>query len=1063
MSYTQSRSDEISPTTSLNTFNVDINVATTNSNTLSDLSTSQLENSEIISNNISALRIDECPNSDLADNSETRLKCPDPPSNKRVVIIRKNEEKNTDKVTSGVKEDSKNRRQSTAKNKHSESKKCKSCGKEHNSSKCKFNKSLNKSALLKHINMARYYSPSTPQTQKPNVSVSYNDDDSDEPDDDPIFVIDWVDEWDNQFTFDYVDENHSLSFLTKLSNWWHSRPNIKHDSLPRSLMLLCDESLGLGRGTIHFVTYSSKVFESELWRQWSMYLMDNNMLIERSELKASIIHYFFHDMRSFEKHLPTFRANEGYSASLNLARPILDSRNLFTNFHSPWLFFRKWFSRLYAVGVLSLNLAYFFKMYTELRLLISVVRMKKKDIAINVILNLVILYLINKAAEFMRMKIIDDSAEKVLSNRQYDMTQLTICTTFPRISVVCEELVKCIPGGWFVIGVIERIKYGTWKNYDWHKQSMNYSFTKRLVIHKQANEKLKEQHEWLDDINRSVDHDISVSRVGHVEYYNKEIMIRPARYPKIPSDALYKNPVLKKYNGKDHAGTQRWHTHILDYNEYEGYYPIMYHVGNFKKPAASFDNLLGAWHKRAVDIPNSHVNGVVRNYLLSVLEAMHYSHIDMNDNTKRSWFDQLKPVQKFRIVKVRTDEGLGVIDETISVSVKSDELLCTTEKMVPRLIFNVSGYWFDKIGAYATELSHNVAQIYGYKHENPINYRGILFYPYFTCGATSTTLNQFYKASIGVEAYHLMVMGDDLHVYDGYQKRFVENDFSKYDRSQCYALQDLFINWLDINGLSEIAETMFEMRQAKLQPKCRKINPFKINAVPFGKPKHMEMMFTGQPFTCLQNSIINILTTIYVLASSHNYQLLNGPLDINDLKNRYTQRYACCGLTAKVLIPEINRSTFLKGVFLDGVWIRLPSFLCKFGKIMTRPSTISNVPNALAQILLGQWLGYGNMCTNWFYRKIHSLIMSIVIRNGFTGANHEIDPKIKKLISKDMEYSMISSSNDYVCDTTFNCFMFARYNITVDIMDDFCEFLRKNHTLPMIYTHAMVLTLEMDY
>lgn len=1064
MSYTQARSDEISPTNSLNTFNVDVNVTPINLNPLSDLSTSQPEDNEFIGNNIGALRIDERPITDLADNSESRLKCPDLSSNKRVVVIRKVPAGTKPEATS-VKEDSKNRRQSNVKNKHSESKRCKSCGKEHNSSKCKFNKSLNKSALLKHINMAKYYQPSTPQSQKPKVSLeTHDDDDSDTPDDDPIFVIDWVDEWEHQVTFEYVEENHSLSFLTKVSNWWHSRPNIQYDSLPRSLMLLCDESLGLSRGTIHFVTYSSKVFESELWRQWSMYLMDNDMLIERSELKRSIIHYFFHDMRSFEKLLPTFRANEGYSASLNLARPILDSRSLFTNYHTPWLFFRRVFSKLYSIGVFGINLAYFFKMYTELRLLLSVIRLNKRDIAINVVLNLVVLYFLNKTAEYFRSKISDDSAEKVLTNRQYDMSQLTICTTFPKASLFVEEVVKSIPGGWFLVGVIERIKYGTWKNYEWHKKSMKHNFQTRISKHLKKNKKLAMQNtgEWLDDINRSVDHDFPVVRLGHTESYEHEVMIRPARYPKIDELVPYENNILKKHNGQLFAGTQRIHATILDHNEYEGYYPIMYHVGNFKKPAPSFDNLLGAWHKRAVDIPNSTLSVTANAYLLAILDGMHRSHIDMNDTTRQSWFEKLRPIQKHRIMTVKDYEALGVRDKTISVSVKSDELLCTTEKMVPRLIFNVSGYWFDRIGTFATELSHNVAKLYNAHHENPINYRGIIFYPYFTCGATSKSLNKFYKDSVGVEGYHLMVMGDDLHVYDGYHQRFVENDFSKYDRSQNYHLQDLFIEWLNINGFGDVADIMLDMRDAKLQPKCRKINPIKIPTYPFPHPKHMEMMFTGQPFTCLQNSIINILTTIYVLSSSHNYQTLNYMVE-PELKERYTKRYKVCGLTAKVLIPQINRSTFLKGVFLDGIWVRLPSFLCKFGKVMTRPSTICKQPNAIAQILWAQWLGYGEMKTNWFYRTLHSLFLQICMRNGFRSSNEELDTSIKAIISKDMEYSMVADSKEFVCDTTFNSFMLARYNISVDQMNAYCDYLRKDHRLPMIYSHELILALEGDY
>lgn len=1076
----------VGQTNSENTSNVQVNVTASNTNPLSDLSTSQPEYRESIRNNLSALGISESPFCDVADNRDARRESPATTPNKRVIVIRKGDKHcdncNGNHYTNQCRKrsDTSNTSKGNTKQEPASEKKlqCKSCGKAHNSSKCIYNKSMKKNNLKKVIDKTRYWDFTSVQNQEPKVSVKPVDPQpsGDDPNDDPIFDINWAQEFDNQLSFTYVQENHSLPFYRKVYNWWNSLPNVQKDSLPRSLMIFCQHSLGHGRSTIHYVTYTSKVFESELWRQWSVFFMDNDMMDQMSRVKLSITHFFFHDMSSFEKYLPLFRANEPYSASMNVSRPILDSKQLFTALHTPWIFLRRWISRLCALAMFSANVLHFYKMYQEIKLMISVVRLRPKDVMINMLKNFVVLLLINYIGNKARDIMIGNYAEKILVNRQYDMTQLTLVKTCPEVSVVCEELIKCVPGGWRLIGWLEKIKYGTWDNYHWHKESMKYGFSERLKKHQQMNSlllKIQENMftkdyqtpsvytEWLDDINRSVEHDIDVSRVDHVEVYSHEVMILPSRYPKIPKGEEYYSKVLRRATGKASAGTQTKHCDIIDHNSYEGYFPIFYNVGHFKKPAPSFDNLLGAWHKRALDIPNSVMFAHARTNLPKVLDSMLRCQILMNDHTREEWFKELKPIQRNRILKVSIEEALGTQDTSISVSVKSDELLCTTEKMVPRLIFNVSGFWLDKLGPFASELSHEVAKLYGHEHKNPINYRAMCFYPYFTCGATSESLNKFYNDSFGVEAYHLMVMGDDLHVYDGYHHRFIENDFSKFDRSQNFELQGLFVEWLRMNGYTHIADLMGDMWRSELKPKCRKINPIKIRPPPPHKWV-MEMMFTGQPFTCLQNSIINILTTIYVLSSSHAWQRVNRVTDL-EIKNRYTDRYLFCGLTAKVLLPEINRSTFLKGVFLDGVWTRLPSFLTKFGKIMTRPSLITKKPNGMAQILIAQWLGYGDMKNNWFYRKLHSLFWSIAMYNGYTGSIGDIDLEITKLVSKDMEYSVSSSKANYVSDETFNSFMFARYGVTVELMEDYCDFLRNNHRLPMIYTHKLVLILEKDY
>jgi len=85
------------------------------------------------------------------------------------------------------------------------------------------------------------------------------------------------------------------------------------------------------------------------------------------------------------------------------------------------------------------------------------------------------------------------------------------------------------------------------------------------------------------------------------------------------------------------------------------------------------------------------------------------------------------------------------------------------------------------------------------------------------------------------------------------------------------------------------------------------------------------------------------------------------------------------------------------------------------------------------------------------------------MKNGFIGSVDDIDYSISKTVIKDMEYAISSDDTAYVSDEVFNNFMYDRYGISVELMEDYCSFLRENHTLPMIYCHELILVLEKDY
>lgn len=903
----------------------------------------------------------------------------------------------------------------------------------------------------KHKNDYRYKE----QEQKPKVSMDGTGErDPEFPIPKPTkvkVIINYANEWANQIPFDYVDENHTLPFGKKVELWINKEPNIQHDVLPKSILKFCQRKLGFSRGNIHFNSYVTNVFESKLYRGWVEYFIDINMFFLMKGLKEAIIHFFFHDMKTLEKYYPLFKANEGYSASINNARPILDSRTAFTAVHSLFL------NIMSPLRFLAIILVMFFA------LLMGNIATKIVHYTLTAQFYGLLAYLIDNSKLIATLVSLIISLklfiswkrkdEPTLLNQQYDVPIFTLCQTYPMLSIIIEEIVKCFPYGWALIGFLEYLKYGTWDNMAWHKNSMMFKFLPRISHHIETNKSrmdstIGKPGSVLYALNMQCEKS-SIEIPTFVEQYqiNEVIELLPSRIPKLGENMkIYTNLKLFEEKGQFYAGHMHKPKKQMDHHTYRGYFPILFNVSTMRKPAPSFDNLLGACHYRASDIPNSVYRENKNTMDRITAHLVHYSAV-MNVNTRLEWYKGLKTLQQLRIQRVQKAKELGFAEESIQVSVKSDELISTREKMVPRLIFNVSGYWLDKLGETAKQLSNIYSEVWDYKHSHPIKYKKQLYYIYFTCGATSTRLNKFYQDALTLEAYSLLVLGDDLLVYDGYNKRLIENDFSKFDRSQNYDVQDMFLSWLSYINHEDMAVDLERMLHSTSKPRCRKINPIKIDF-----PDDIEMMPTGQPFTCLQNSVINILSTIRVLSTC-----FDGDEDETDIAIKYGK----FGLSAKVQLPKLNAGTFLKGVFLDGVWTRLPSFLCKFGKIMTHPDEISRSGNRLAQFLYAQWRGYGNIANNWFYRAFGSIVIDLCIKNGL---KEEPEEKINKYIAKEIgDYTLISESS-WVSNETFNNFMYNRYGFTVDMMDNLLSSYRSISYLPTIlHVPSILLLEERDY
>lgn len=223
------------------------------------------------------------------------------------------------------------------------------------------------------------------------------------------------------------------------------------------------------------------------------------------------------------------------------------------------------------------------------------------------------------------------------------------------------------------------------------------------------------------------------------------------------------------------------------------------------------------------------------------------------------------------------------------------------------------------------------------------------------------------------------------------------------------------------------------------------------------------MLLTGEPGTSLLNSVTNGVVTSHVLANL----FVKNTTDV-------TREYRKFGLVAKnpMLTSDHQLTDYLKGVFLKDcqdkyTWIRLPSFLCKFGKVLTNPKTIlphvKDSEKRARMLLYYQWLGYGDMATNWFYSRLNDMIVK--------HCSFDYDKEtLANLVEIETDFVMgswqITQASCYVPDHEWNDFMRKRYSVTVEDMEMFLYSYERwlSSPIPSGYSDQLVYVLgRRDY
>ncbi len=643
-------------------------------------------------------------------------------------------------------------------------------------------------------------------------------------------------------------------------------------------------------------------------------------------------------------------------------------------------------------------------------------------------------------------------------NLRYDperIPQLMLFDETPALSIYIEEIIKLMPLGIDLVGYLEMNKYGTWQNYHLHhKLSKIKGFFNRVNTHFEWNEELwryysnkkntKGLKNYLSHMNVRPDCFTSVPNTLTEHYFaailqNKEFSYKEDKWEAIvTSIPCAQKPIYPE-------GTKK-HRQEFYIGWSEGVYPIFMATTNLRKPANVPENIDASIECRLLQVnPPKMKTWVPKwcenrdHWLPEPRDGPKYC----TEKEKEEWMKKLLPKQRARIIQDRIMYEHRRPDR-VNLLMKGDELLkFSNKKYVPRNLFDMSGWWLDKMGIYIDDLTEMLKKkfdCYGRgKIEAPSHSKYRIFVPYFACGATSKELAIFRKLMNNApdDEFWFMVMGDDT------ASKLAESDFSKFDRTQDYELIKWLIRWCYDAGYIELAEAWLHQYKVVRRASHKKSKwGRKIGWTP-GK-------MTGENPTCWSNSVFNIFSTIYA------HQGLCTKQDIVD-------RYADFGFEVKYQIPKYV--SFLKGFFLPGLdnndmWMRAPSFLGKFGKTLKNWFNTTHIGESLEQkaanALWSQWLGYGEMRNNWFYNEIHVILKDLcsrILRGNLPGAEKHLEV-----------WQVLSDDHNSVPNDVFDDFIQWRYGLNHHDLEDCLQLFKQINTLPVIYNHYVVHRFtEVDY
>lgn len=616
-----------------------------------------------------------------------------------------------------------------------------------------------------------------------------------------------------------------------------------------------------------------------------------------------------------------------------------------------------------------------------------------------------------------------------------------------KYGVYLEEIIKTVPYGWKIVACAERVIHGDWKTWNWHKRSSNWSFSTRVKEHMKLNELIPDEKPQL--LKEYEEHISLKTKKTFSE------LIEPMRSTKMPKFTL---PKIQGATPKPYATFDNQQEKTPSKDSY--WHSLFWCVNKMASPANTFENAAACIDERIRKMPNqkpSLVTNVYKSYV-QLTEDMVIKKVKLPN-----WESSLRPIQKQNLATARKMREEGKIVNTIKTQLKCDEHIWFDEKAIPRFLVNGSKTEFLDLGKTTAEISTFVSEfLWGPKCLKPIarwkNGKLYVFMLYFTCGASSSSLSNFVNSIRGTGMIGIKVLGDDSHLQDGKdpKQRIVENDFKTFDRSQSTALRKPIDEMLKRCGFIKLVEGRKRMYKRNLKmfvpSHLMNTNRSKHLAIVDINGKKADMRYSGEAATCLDNSFVNGFSTMAVW------------MEVDGNPDLITQEYAKLGLTAKIKVVDISDSTYLKGTYIkektnhDVAWTRLPSFLLKFGKTQEDPNVILKAKyltlNEKCRMLLkAQWLGYGEMRTNWFYKELDACFRNC------TEMEIPVEAETK------LESWQVRQDCVEIDDDEWNRFVLARYSITKTECEDFLKQLRTALTfdLPVLWHHPMILKFSVDY
>jgi hypothetical protein len=591
---------------------------------------------------------------------------------------------------------------------------------------------------------------------------------------------------------------------------------------------------------------------------------------------------------------------------------------------------------------------------------------------------------------------------------------MTIIIPYPTFSVYLEELIKCIPLAWRIIGRLDDYVHNSKHRYNWHRRTMKYDLFDRIEMHLEHNSeqaKLIEMYEFNS-------------------MYKERIVTHEPVQEVVPFETTIKgvnNPIFTLEEKKD------WIFEPIEFpvEKTAKFYPLLFPITKLVTFSNTYENFRAAVYLRLL---KPKTLGPLVGEWGKITKLPGFSFDFKPDHEK--WFNTLRDDQKIKVYKhLLAAQNGDKLDCRTSVFLKMNELL---DKGYGRLIFNVSPKYLLLLGDFVTQLSKAVMK-------NLFSSKVIFSFPqpiafYYVSSFDDLNLNKFVnKAMNNSSGKYVLVLGDDTATIDRDRKKYIETDYSAYDSTQVSGGGlDTFPEYLKQIGFGEQANSYEQMYNEKINWDFK--SGMKLEMPDDFKRPPWRM--SGEPGTSIANSLTNIRATYAVLTGETTYENL--------------------GLVVKKKESDTFNITFLKGIWLyarrsnQWNWTRLPSFLLKI-KTFTSPREIFPVPWTIAkcyqQMLLSQWLGYGTLENNWFYKAIGRYIIKVTP----LAKKWEITDKL------DNDYSIKQFSGEQIEDEEFNSFMYDRYGITVELMEDYLYFLNTEVlNIPAVYQHSLIDMLLVD-